>query len=149
MNHSHYRSLGVGGIHSGLEHFVSVFPSVVTILLRINMFVYQYGDEKYVTKEDLFRLPPVDGGRVKVQFELFLHSRLFKVLNPTQDSNGDTGRISWDTPMVTFRASPSVGPYTYKGLDLDVESIGDLNESYGLCGVGSEDEEGWKSLYRP
>ncbi|RMY26317.1 hypothetical protein D0867_00135 [Hortaea werneckii] len=74
------------------------------------MFVYQYDDEKYVTKEDLFRLPPVDGGRVKVQFELFLHSRLFKLLNPTQDSNGDAGRISWDTPMVTFRASPSVGP---------------------------------------
>ena len=139
-------------IHREITKGMKTFSSVKTITLTIDLFVHQYDyliDEEYVITEDLLRLPPVDGGRVKVQFELFLHSRLFKVLNRTQDSNGDPCRISWDTPMVTFRASPSIGPYTYKGLVLEVESIGDLDKSRGLCRIEYEDEEGWKSLYRP
>ncbi|KAI7366444.1 hypothetical protein KC354_g4132 [Hortaea werneckii] len=147
-----YRDPGFRMIHREITKGMKTFSSVKTITLTIDLFVHQYDyliDEEYVITEDLLRLPPVDGGRVKVQFELFLHSRLFKVLNRTQDSNGDPCRISWDTPMVTFRASPSIGPYTYKGLVLEVESIGDLDKIRSLCGIGYEDEEGWKSLYRP
>ncbi|RMY99057.1 hypothetical protein D0862_07299 [Hortaea werneckii] len=100
------------------------------------MFVHEYDvlvNGEYVTTEDLFRLPPVDGGRVKVQFELFLHSRLFNVFNLCQDSDGEGDRVSSDTPMVIFRASPSAGSCTYKGLDLEFESVGIFRQSFGPC----------------
>ncbi|KAI7239109.1 hypothetical protein KC330_g2142 [Hortaea werneckii] len=111
------------------------------------MFVCQYDDEKYATTEDLFRLPPVDGGRVKVQVELFLHSRLFKVLNPNQDSDEEADQVCWNTPMAIFRASPSAGPYSYRGLDLEVELVGLFEESFYLCGLDGEDYE-WEEMYR-
>ncbi|KAI6822663.1 hypothetical protein KC332_g8377 [Hortaea werneckii] len=135
-NHDRYRSLGLRGIHRRLEEFVSVFPSIVTILLTVDMFVYQYDDlvdEGYVTAEDLLRLPPVDNGRVKVQFEWFLHSRLFELLKTSQDGDGQWS-IPCETPMVVFRGSPSAGSYTYKGLSLEVESDGTFGDSAFFCG---------------
>ncbi|RMY95449.1 hypothetical protein D0864_05319 [Hortaea werneckii] len=150
LNYNHY--LRLRWIHKRFEECVNVFPSVVNILLRIDLFVYRYDDlidENYITTEDLFRLPPIDGGRVKIEFVLFLHSRLFNVLKSCQNSDGEADCVSWDTPMVVFRASPSAGSYTYKGLHLEVESIGIFDESLDLCGLGVKDEEDREnSLYR-
>ncbi|KAI7137725.1 hypothetical protein KC343_g16933 [Hortaea werneckii] len=152
IDYRHYRDPGFYMIHRKLRKYVRVLPSVKIINLRIDLLVDPYDyliDEEYVTIENLFRLPPVDGGRVKVQFGLYLHSRLFKVLNSSQDGNGEADRISRDTPMVIFRASPSAGSYTYKGLHLEVESVGIFDESLDLCGLGVEDEEDREnSLYR-
>ncbi|KAI7378145.1 hypothetical protein KC336_g19437 [Hortaea werneckii] len=150
INYSDYTLSGLRWIHKRIGKCVKVFPSVVTIILRIDLLAYRYDDlidGEYVTTEDLFRLPSVDGGRVKVQVELFLHSRLFKALNPNQNSDEEADQVFWNTPVVIFRASPSAGSYSYKGLDLEVESVGLFEESFDLCGMDGEDYE-WEEMYR-